>query len=141
MNADLLARFEVLYSEKKNLENQLKEVQQELTRLEPLVLDDMAKSGVKSVKLGNGSTFYIRRSLRVNKKGGVEVDEIADIMASCGLGHFCKKSINSQGLRAWISEQEEEQGFSHGGPAEILPEDVRSFFHVYEDNKVVIRRT
>lgn len=104
-----LSRFSELELRRRELEAELKVVEQEQDTLQPTILEQFVNSGVSKVTL-NGLTLYIHSQLwaGVDRQDG-ETDESAyaracEKLKEMGLDDYVQTRFNSQSLSAYFRE-------------------------------------
>lgn len=126
MNMELLAQFSGLRAQKRDLESQLKAVNQEIETLQPLALEEFMENNVTNMKV-NGETLFIYRqvwagSVQVEGPDGKmhgDKERTTKALIAAGLGWMVEPSFNAQVLSGWIREQPTDDS---GNP--ILPPEL-----------------
>ena len=119
-------RFAELQQEKRELKDQISDVDQELKDLERHILDHFAESGVQSMKTDQG-TVYMRRDLYASLDG--DRGDAMEALVSEGLEDFIKTDFNLNQISAYVRELDREQE-TIGAPA--LPPTLSQHFKVTE---------
>lgn len=96
-----LKRWAELTERKRNLELQLRLVQDDLGKLEPGLLEDMAESGMQSAKV-DGLLIYKQREFYAKLKEGVDKAAVIAKFQEAGLTHCL--GLQHQTLRAMARE-------------------------------------
>lgn len=99
------ARAVELIRLKTKLSSQLKDTEDELKRLQPLVLTYFAQHGIKRIRI-TGVTLYLRRELWARAKNPGQQQQVCAIMRRTGFGHFVHDTYNVSTFSAHVRELE-----------------------------------
>lgn len=119
-----------LRDRKKEIEDELKQVNAEITETEEQLVNAMVEEEMQNFTR-NGRQFILTSRTYANAKAGM-MPEICSWMKQNGLADMVKESVHPQTLQAWVKEQIEEAG--------ALPEDLEPLVNVYEKSGIAIRR-
>lgn len=111
MNMDLIQKYVGLTRCKRELNDQLGKVQDELNAIEPIILEDMLAGQVQSMS-ACGATVYQQRQFTARIKPDMDRAAVLREFMEAGHGELC--SLSWQTLRAMVRE------FSESG--EPLPD-------------------
>ena len=104
----LLERCE-LEKNKKHLESELASIKSKIKTTEEPILDYFQRIGGKGAAFKTGDmTLYLRREIWPGREEGVEADTACAALVSAGLDEFAQPRMNTQGLRAYAREFEEQ---------------------------------
>lgn len=103
MDTESLARYVELEQRKRDLKNDLKDVNSEIEALEEKLLPQFEAAGVQNMRI-NGMTVYIHRQLWAGAPEGNREAVIGALRAS-GLEDYVVENFNTQSLSAWVREQ------------------------------------
>lgn len=117
-------------NKKAELERQLKAVEGELDELESGVLTYFEEKGIDRVTV-DGRTLYPRRELHTSKVGEVSTEIACKTLKKLGLSDYVGTKVNTQGLSAWVREQE-----AGGMVLNDLRENFAGAFNIFEVFKV-----
>lgn len=103
-----LNRWVTLTERKRELEAELRPVQDALTELEPGLLEDMALAGMKAATV-NGMCIYQQREFYARPKEGMDRDTLIARLTAAGFGHCLQLGYQTlRGLaREWAEAGEE----------------------------------
>ena len=88
---------------KRELEAQIKVLNEAIEKSEKKLLDEMSDAGVQRVTV-DGVTVYIHRQLWASKAGNVTDEEAASAISSAGLSDMVKPKFNTSTMSAYIRE-------------------------------------
>jgi|SRR5579862_8931394 len=101
------ARAVELLRKKTKLSSDLKDVDDELKRLQPLVFTYFAQHGIKRIRI-TGVTLYLRRELWARPKLPGHQPQVCAVMRETGYGHFVHDAYNASTFSAHIRDLERE---------------------------------
>ena len=132
-----LQRFVELEKQKKETENQLDSIKDELAALDADLQQEFIEAGIQSIRC-NGRTVYIHRQFWAGMVDGDRPRAMAALRAA-GLNDYVFETFNTQSLSAYVRERiksgEEEQDTDD--VYILLPESFRGNINVTE--KINIR--
>jgi hypothetical protein len=98
-----------LEKNKKHLESQLASIKSKIKTTEEPILDYFQRIGGKGAAFKTGDmTLYLRREIWPGREEGVEADTACAALVAAGLDEFAQPRMNTQGLRAYAREFEEQ---------------------------------
>lgn len=100
---EMLSEFIALRKEKDDLESDLKRISSRMSELEPMIVEGFGERGMQNVNK-DGITLYLAIDRFVNKKTGVETEEICEALREAGLGDMVSDSYSSASLKARVLE-------------------------------------
>lgn len=118
-----------LRDRKKELEEELKDVNTQIAEIEKTLVDKMIEEEMQNFTR-NGRQFILTSRLYVSAKAGM-MENICAWMKQHGLEDMVKEHVHPQTLQAWCKETVEETG--------TLPEELESMLNVYEKSGISIR--
>lgn len=86
-----------------SLEAQLKAAQKEYLTLGKDTVREMAVEGMTSTTI-NGWTGFFASKRHVERKPGVQTDQVIEAMRAAGLGHMVKPNYNGNTLKSYLTE-------------------------------------
>ena len=98
-----LRKFIELNCEKKDLKFRLAKIEEELTELEEILLEQFQNLGMSKITIEK-NTIYIKKRLFVSPKNGDRTAVIAALKDS-GLENFIQENFNTNTLTAYVKEQ------------------------------------
>jgi hypothetical protein len=102
MNADALRKFIELTRRRRELEEQLDDVKQEIAVLEQSLIDQFAQEGINRVSM-DGATVYLKRELWASARDG-DWQRACAALKEAGLGHYVEEKFNVLSLSAFVRE-------------------------------------
>lgn len=130
---ELGALFANAHTVKSQRESDAKEVGQEVTRLEQLLLNAMAEAGLPSFRLSTGQTIYRQTDSYAGVADGHTKEELAEALANEDqFRDLIKPQLNLMSLRARMREIEE--------AGESLPDVIRQQVKINEVHRVKVRK-
>ena len=108
MNIDVAKRWLEAKRTKKQLDQAIKDVNEEITNLEISMMDQMATEGVEQLKV-DGATIFMTRIMKadVAYREGESTDEgyerTCDELVRVGLHHLVKRRFFHQTVSSWLS--------------------------------------
>ena len=127
---DISDKLVILRDRKKELEDELKEVNSDITEIEERLVAAMVAEEMQNFTR-NGKQFILTSRTYASAKSGM-MPAICDWMKGHELGDMVKESVHPQTLQAWVKEQIEEVG--------ALPEELSELVNVYEKSGISIRK-
>lgn len=100
---EMLSEFIALRKEKDDLESDLKRISSRMSELEPMIVEGFGERGMQNVNK-DGITLYLAIDRFVNKKTGVETEEICEALREAGLGDMVSDSYSAASLKARVLE-------------------------------------
>lgn len=107
LNTELRDRFTEKTREKRELEAKLREVQDELNGIMPLLIDNLAENGVQSVKGMSGETVYLIRQTFAKP---IDAEQLCQALERAGYGDIVTRGVHHKTLNAFVKEFENERG-------------------------------
>ena len=104
MQTELLKRYITVTEEKKAMELKAKQLGADLEKLEQVLIEDFAASGVQNMNL-DGHTVYMHRQLWASAP---DAEQAIAVFTELGLEDLVQTSVPSQRLSAWVREQDKE---------------------------------
>lgn len=103
MDTDKLGRFVELTQRKRDLKNELSDINKDLDSLQVDLLKQFEESGMQSARI-KGMTVYLNRQIWA---GAIDGDQERTIRAlkAAGLADYVAERFNTQSLSAWVREQ------------------------------------
>jgi len=127
---DISDKLVILRDRKKELEDELKEVNSDITETEEQLVAAMVEEEMQNFTR-NGRQFILTSRTYASAKSGM-MTAICVWMKENGLGDMVKESVHPQTLQAWVKEKMEEAG--------ALPEELGEMLNVYEKSGISIRK-
>jgi len=127
---DISDKLVILRDRKKELEDELKEVNSDITEIEERLVAAMVAEEMQNFTR-NGKQFILTSRTYASAKSGM-MPAICDWMKGHELGDMVKESVHPQTLQAWVKEKMEEAG--------ALPEELGEMLNVYEKSGISIRK-
>lgn len=128
-----ISRLIEIDTQKRALEDQLKDLNAERSALEAELLDQWAEEGVQHVRQ-NGMTVYLHRQLWASVKPE-ERPRAVQAFEAAGLEDML--SVNTQTLSAWWRERADVEEQEEGG----IPETIKELVNVEERYAIRTRRS
>lgn len=132
MDNRVAKRYVILAEMKKNCENDMEKIKEEMDVIETKLLDNFTKAGIQSVNVDN-HTLYVHRQLWASAANG-SAQLIAALQAE-GYGELVEPKVNSQSLSALVREFKRD---AEGMP--ILPGSMKEAVMVTEKYGVRVRK-
>jgi len=127
---DISDKLVILRDRKKELEDELKEVNSDITEIEERLVAAMVAEEMQNFTR-NGKQFILTSRTYVSAKSGM-MPAICDWMKGHELGDMVKESVHPQTLQAWVKEKMEGAG--------ALPKELGEMLNVYEKSGISIRK-
>lgn len=106
INSVMLDNFVELTRIKRSLEKGLKQVNADLEKLQPQILEIFQEQGISMMNI-HGMTLYIQSQLWAKKAPEVDIMGAIKALEEAHLEEYTKPSINVQGLSKHFREAEE----------------------------------
>ncbi len=119
--------------QKKELENAVKSVSEEIERIDRELSDAMAEAECPNFS-HSGSTFYLNSRLFASPRAGMSEDMIRELKAH-GFGDIVKESVNANTLSSFCKEQ-----IALSGEKESLPDWLSDVVNTFDKVTVGIRK-
>lgn len=124
--------YVALTAQKKELENQLKAIKEQIEAVEPDVLGYMQDNGMQSVNV-SGYTVYLRRDIRATF---TETDEALKVISAMGFDDALKTTIPPARASSIVREQIKDLA-----PDEEVPEWIKTAFNYFDGISPAIRKS
>lgn len=124
-----LKKFVSLTKQKKSMEEELKDIQSELDRLESLLISFFEEQGIQKISV-DGRTVYIRRQLWMKQNEGTDKQAACNALKQAGLEDFVKENFNVQTISSYARELDQQ--------GEKIPTSLKKYFNVDEVFRVVV---
>jgi hypothetical protein len=98
----LVRRWLALRDEKDAMEDQLKEIKEDLTVLAEQVLQSFSQDGTSRVSV-DGMTVHVISDVKISAKGG-DYDAAVTALRDSGLGGIVREQFNAQTLKSVVKE-------------------------------------
>ena len=136
MKSDITAlkRYSKEVTKKAELETQLKAVKAKIDELTKPVIDYFQRQGMSAISVGE-RTLYMRREVHTSKAPAVTQEEACNLLREIGHDEYAGQRVNTQGLSAWVREQEE-----GGEMLEDIEAGFKGLFRVVEVFKIGQRK-
>ncbi len=147
MNSTQLREFVSLENRKKELDAQLKAVNQQLVELEELLVPQFVEDGVQNITC-DGRVVYLRTDVYASAKDGDREAVVAALKAS-ELGQYVSENFNSNSLTAYVREvkrdveqsaKSENRAFTEDDVRQALPDPLGSVLKVSFVMKLASRK-
>jgi hypothetical protein len=129
LDVDLMRRYSALRTDKRNCEESLRKIKDDLISIEETIVDSMLQSGVKSLNTQWGMLTVVTKKL-ANPANGTE-DLIAALKNHPDFRWLVKDSYHAGQMRSAVREYLEEHG--------DLPEELKSNINIFEQNTLSLR--
>lgn len=135
---DPVSRFVSLEHEKRDLEERLEEIKQEMNRLQETILERWSDVGQKAAKI-RGYTVYVASDFWCTKRPGVDTEEVCRRLEAVGLGNLVSPSYSAQSLKAWVRERlaEVPEG---SDPSQFVPDEIAEVLQWGENIRLRMRK-
>lgn len=100
---ELADKLKAMKEEKKELDAQVKELGDEIEKLDLQLSDAMAQAEVERFSR-NGSTFYLSSRLYASPIAGKK-DELFEALEENGFGNLITRTVNANTLSSFVKEQ------------------------------------
>ena len=111
---------------KRELEQEMKQVNTELRFLQHKLLSIMDEQGKTSMKLGR-QTVFRKREMYLNKRSDVTTEQVTDLLKILGYDEYVSETYDHQALRRDLAKQDE------------TPVDLMEVFDIDGGDKLVLR--
>ena len=132
MDFTKLRRFAELTERKKAIEAEGKAIKAEMDALEPVIIEEMADTGLQNANI-NGRTYYINRRLFAGPAEGRTKYDVAEALKSAGLNEYVNETYNSNSLAAYVRQcvhEAEGASLSTEEMRGLLPEPLRDVLKI-----------
>ena len=119
-----------LDQQRKDLEEDIEVIKKRRAELETEILDDMAESGISSLKI-DGKTVYLKRELWCSPRDGDRYKAVG-YLKKAGMDFYLEEKFSAHSLSAYVREQDK--------AGEPLPAGFDDAFKVSETFKVRVRK-
>ena len=116
---------------KKYAEQELKEITEEIERIDAALVEQMIASETQNFTR-NGTMFCLTNSTRASATVGRK-EELFESLRTAGYGDLVYETVNANSLSAFVKEQTTENG-------DILPEWLDGLVTVFEKTTVGVRK-
>ena len=127
-----LHQYVDLTAQKKELENQIKVIKEQIETVEPEVLGYMQDNGMQSVNV-KGYTVYLKRDIRASF---LETDAAFEVISAMGFDDALKTTIPPARASSIVREQIKDLA-----PDEEVPEWIKTAFNYYDGMSPAIRKS
>jgi hypothetical protein len=109
VGGELQKRYVALMDRRKELERELENVKEDMTRIEGPIIDQMLENGMQRVTL-DGRTLSIRTERWPKFRPGMGQEQLQVALRECGLSYLIKETVNSNSLRSAMIEAQDNGG-------------------------------
>ena len=127
----LADELRALKEAKKYAEQELKEITEEIDRVDAMLAERMIASETQNFTR-NGTMFCLMNATRASATAGRK-DELFEALRSAGYGDLVYETVNANSLSAFVKEQTTENGDS-------LPQWLAGLVTVFEKTTVGVRK-
>ena len=127
----LADELRALKEAKKYAEQELKEITEEIDRVDAVLSQRMADTETQNFTR-NGTMFLLMNATRASATAGRK-DELFEALRSAGYGDLVYETVNANSLSAFVKEQTTENGDS-------LPQWLAGLVTVFEKTTVGVRK-
>jgi hypothetical protein len=106
LNMEEVSKFATLLKAKKELKQQLKEIEKDINQMEEPLLEAMASTGLQSLKLSSGGTLYVRSQIWPKYLDGKTRQDVIEALKEDDLSEYLKEDFNANQFAAYIRELE-----------------------------------
>lgn len=126
-------KYAQLEVERRELEDRLEAVKEEMTAMQPELLEVMLEGELDKITLA-GITFSPRRRLYAAPAEGFSKHDVAEALVACDLGDYVKSDYNANSLSAYVAafDKETDEVLTPADIQERLPEGLRQCLRVGE---------
>ena len=106
MNMNLAKKVAKMIAKKRQLEDDLRAVKEDIAQHEPQLLDEMVANQLERLQIpveGQKISIYIHRQLWTKPKE--DRAEVVSVLKKCGLSDFVSENYNSNSLSAYVRER------------------------------------
>ncbi len=107
MDIEILKQMKELLEHKRQLQAELRRVQDQINETQPMALQEMADAGIQNMNL-DGKTIYLNRSVRPKIAEGWTKEQVVQSLKNYGLSDFLKEDFNMNTLGAYFRELTQE---------------------------------
>lgn len=127
---DQARRYAALVARKRELEAELRAIQDQLNEMEPALVEGFVEAGVQHLRV-DGQTIYLQQEIWASPTDG-DYDALCDALVRAGLGDMVVRRVHHQTLTAWVRELRKAD--------EEIPEEVRPYLKVSETYRIRVRK-
>lgn len=106
MNMNLAKKVAKMIAKKRQLEDDLRAVKEDIAQHEPQLLDEMVANQLERLQIpveGQKISIYIHKQLWTKPKE--DRAEVVSVLKKCGLSDFVSENYNSNSLSAYVRER------------------------------------
>jgi len=118
---DSFAAYTRLITRKRDLEEELNDLEAQLKILEPQLLNFMGEAGYEMVRIG-GYTLSPHREPWVYPVTGQSRKAICQVLKACGLAHYVNEQYSTKSLTKYVRDLEAEHQVSGDDVLQFVPE-------------------
>jgi hypothetical protein len=122
--------YAALVARKRELEAELRAIQDRLNEMEPGLVEQLIEAGVQHVRVG-GQTVYLQQEIWASPVDG-DYDALCDALERAGLGDMVVRRVHHHTLSAWVRELRKAD--------EEIPEEVRPYLKISETYRLGVRK-
>ena len=122
--------YAALVARKRELEAELRAIQDRLNEMEPGLVEQLIEAGVQHVRVG-GQTVYLQQEIWASPVDG-DYDALCDALERAGLGDMVVRRVHHHTLSAWVRELRKAD--------EEIPEEVRPYLKISETYRLRVRK-
>jgi len=131
--------FAGLVTLKRELEDQLNEVEARIKALEPQLLAYLGEAGYEAVRVA-GYTLSPHRDPWVYPQLGQSRQAVCNVLKACGLAHFVSEQYSTKSLTKYVRDLEVEHSVLGDEVLEFLPEGLARVIQVRPTYRIQARR-
>lgn len=128
---DQVKRYAELIARKRELEAELRAIQDQLNVMEPGLVEAFIDAGIQHLRL-NGQTLYLQQEIWASPVDG-DYDSLCDALERAGLGDMVVRRVHHNTLSAWVRELRK--------AGEEMPEEVKPYLKVSETYRLRVRKS
>ena len=138
----LMKKYADLEVRRRELENDLKDVERQMSEMQADLLILMADTGIDKTTI-NGITFYPKRRLFGAIVEGCTKADVADALIASDLGDFVQNTYNANTLNGYVAsfDRESDEPLTPGQLKQMLPEPLRAVLNVGEVWSIAAQKT
>ncbi len=130
LNMTQVQEYAALVARKRELEAELRAIQDRLNEMEPGLVEQLIEAGVQHVRVG-GQTVYLQQEIWASPADG-DYDALCDALERAGLGDMVVRRVHHHTLTAWVRELRKAE--------EEIPEEVRPYLKISETYRLRVRK-
>lgn len=147
MDTRNFAKLASLQHRKAQLEAELKRLNEEISGLEGVLLEDVFEEGIDKMTVTAGEdengfpikrTVYLERKVWAGHNGDAE--ELNEALKQAGLNEYVQEKVNANSLSAFVREYDPEKNLKPDDIRAKLPEPLRDVIKISEQFKLKSRR-